>query len=129
MLHHSTRHSLCISHTALPHFSSLHTFPLSHSFHLCCSPYLRKHDPHTLRIINHNAPNDIKPFPFLHISVFTLLHIYRKQPNETSTPPHTTLKTILDNPASYLPNTPYKLQIPPRTPDHTSQMTPLHQGP
>ncbi len=114
--HHSQHASL--PHTSysthfpysLPHFLSLHTLPLSHSFHLCCSSYLRKHDPYTLRIINHNASNDIKPFPFLHISVFTLLHIYRIKPNETSTPHHSINNSI--TPASCLAN------LPKHTSDH-----------
>ncbi len=132
--HHSQHASL--PHTSysthfpysLPHFLSLHTLPLSHSFHLCCSSYLRKHDPYTLRIINHNASNDIKPFPFLHISVFTLLRIYRIKPHETSTPHHSINNSI--TPASCLANLPQALQITPHP--RTSappQMTPLHQVP
>ncbi len=114
--HHSQHASL--PHTSysthfpysLPHFLSLHTLPLSHSFHLCCSSYLRKHDPYTLRIINHNASNDIKPFPFLHISVFTLLRIYRIKPHETSTPHHSINNSI--TPASCLANLPKHFRSP-----------------
>ncbi len=58
-------------------------------------------------------PNDINPFPFLHISVFTLLYIHRKQPNETSTPPPPRCSENNALQPSFLPNTPTHFKSPP----------------
>ncbi len=102
---HSPLHSLCISPHSLTHFSSLHTFHLSYPLFMLHSQLENMIPIHSVSLTT-TPPNDINPFPFLHISVFTLLYIHRKQPNETSTspPPRCSENNALQ--PSFLPNTP-----------------------